>query len=260
MNEIVQNLAGFIYLIILVLIIIGLFKPNKIIPAKFNLKYRRVIILFSGLTLIILGGLIYSTLFSDLKNETKVQKVETIENDSLPIVIQKTEKPLNDSSIVLKYEPEYKILYAKLLDENSNKKDIHKKIKDIIYTQWWNEIEKFDSLKISTKYSRKIYKKCCLEYDKIYAKWLKYGDEDFDRVEFWAQSESERILKKLCVDPESLKIEKTIIQGKTSKGWKCITQYRAKNGFGGYVREFITLIIAYDDENDAYKTVAIHEN
>lgn len=260
MNEIVQNLAGLIYLTILVFIIIGLFKPDKIIPIKFNLKYRRVIILFSGLTLIILVGLIYSTLFPDLKNETKIQKVETIENDSLPIVKEKTEKPLNDSSIVLKYEPEYKKLYAKLLDENSDKKDIHKKINDLIYTQWWNEIEKFDSLKISTKYSRKIYKKCCLEYDKTYAKWIKYGDEDFNRIEYWAQSEAARILNKLCVDPESLKIEKTIVQGKTSKGWKCITQYRTKNGYGGYVREYLTLIIAYDDENDAYTTVDIHEN
>ena len=61
-----------------------------------------------------------------------------------------------------------------------------------------------------------------------------------------------------AVDPKSLVIEESTCEGKTKKGYKCRVIYRAKNGFGGYVRESVSLIMAYDVDSKVYQCIDIH--
>jgi hypothetical protein len=95
------------------------------------------------------------------------------------------------------------------------------------------------------------------KYDKQYARFALYGEEDIGSINYWAKYEAEKILRKLLTDPKSLEIDSVLCNGKTNKGWKCTVIYRAKNGFGGYVREYLTLIMAYDIDNALYKCVAV---
>ncbi len=100
----------------------------------------------------------------------------------------------------------------------------------------------------------KEYETLFRKYDKQFARFMLYGDEDTWEIERYAKREAENILRKLLVDPESLVIENVLCNGKTNKGWKYTVVYRAKNGFGGYVREKITVIMAYNG-NTFYECV-----
>lgn len=252
MKEIFGNIAMYTASLILIVTIFGIFKPQILIPLKFNINHRR--------SIIVIVGLILTIAFTKIKNELlpELSNTSIVENDSVNISDENTNRVLNDTLIVRKFEPEYKKLYLKLQEHGTYKKDIHESIKDLFYNKWWGAIEICDSLKMPTKYSRKVYKKCCLEYDKVYAKWIKYGDEDYDKIETWSKNEAERILSKACVDPESLTIENVSIKGKAKNGWKSIVQYRSKNSLGGYVRDYITLIVAYNEESDIYKAVQVY--
>ena len=98
-----------------------------------------------------------------------------------------------------------------------------------------------------------------LKYDKQYARFCVYGDEDYYRIQDYAKYEAERILPKVLHDPSSLNIDHAKVIGKVKKGWKTIVTYRAKNMFGAYVLNNIYLTMAYDQELGNYKCVDIHE-
>lgn len=70
-------------------------------------------------------------------------------------------------------------------------------------------------------------------------------------MKIWAESNAEMILKKILNDPESLVIEDSVCK-KGKKGWICKVYYRAKNGFGGYVKESIDVILRYDIDEKRY--------
>ena len=137
--------------------------------------------------------------------------------------------------------------------------DLHKIIKNYIYEDWWNLMEKLDSTRLILPKCRKEYDAACLKYDKQYARFCVYGDEDYYRIQDYAKYEAERILPKVLHDPSSLNIDHAKVIGKVKKGWKTIVTYRAKNMFGAYVLNNIYLTMAYDQELGNYKCVDIHE-
>lgn len=143
----------------------------------------------------------------------------------------------------------------KVSDVFSNRKASHKKIQKLLFENWWVTMEQIDSTRQTLPLSRKEYDKACRKYDKHYARFILYGSEDKDNIEFWAKENATTLLYKLLREPESLKIEKVKCIGKTKNGWQCIVDYRAKNGFGGYSREYITLIMAYNEEQDLFECV-----
>lgn len=244
------------------ILIAGMIKPQYVLPTT-KIKRKRLTIL--GITLFlffvcaIIAGHTLPNLPSDNTNTGNQQTEHTdIISDTILIAPH-----VVDSVLAHSCKDTFDSLYNKLmkidhLDAAYNSRNsIHKEIQKFLFDEWWNFMERIDSTRQSLPLSRKEYERSCKKYDKQYARFVLYGDEDIETVKFWAKSEAERILRKLAVDPESLVIEKVSYNGKTKKGYKCTVVYRAKNGFGGYVREYVTLIMAYDMENDLYKCVNI---
>ena len=246
------------FLILPVIFIIGMINPYRIIPAKFNVKNRKQSIFLWTLILFFLFTIIGGNNLPDKNISNTDQKSSTnFEN-------QNTISIPTDSAIIITYKPKFDSLYLQLMrldtivDEmSSSRTELHQQIQDLLFNKWWGVIEKFDSLKHNVVLSKKVYKQCAKKYDKQYGRFLIYGDEDRESIKSWAESEGQRILKKLVRDPKSLVIEEVTIKGKTKKGWNCKIIYRATNGFGGYEREYITLIMAYDNDNKLYKCVSV---
>ena len=243
------------------------FYPKLITKKSFIGKLLRVapsqtFILFLSIVLFLLvGGIevykidhIYSSeereqYYADIqKQDSKkaVQNENSIENK--PITV------LSDSAILRIYKQEFDSLYNKLISLDKvghvdvSRSQYHKKIQNLLYERWWNTMESVDSTFVSLPLSYKEYRKAGLLYDKQLARFVIYGNEDEESINFWAKERAKTILKQTLVDPKSLVIEDVICCGKTQKGWKCEVIYRAKNGFGGYVREKITVIMRYNYE------------
>lgn len=120
-------------------------------------------------------------------------------------------------------------------------------------------MDSYDSTRISLPLSDAEYKKACLLYDKQLARYILYGDEDKYMVRYWAEYNAKKVLRKSLKDPKSLIIkDEDIGLSKTSQGWKCIVPYRAKNSFGGYVVEKLTLIMNYNSEDGIYECIDIY--
>lgn len=170
---------------------------------------------------------------------------------------------LGDEELSRMYRTTYDSLYNLLIAQDNadcienRRSSLHKEIEKFIYEDWWNMMEIVDSTRASIPLCKKEYEFACKQYDKQYERYLKYGDEDKNRIEYWAKEKGRMYLKKVAVDPESLVIEEVRCNGKVSKGWKCVLIYRAKNGFGGYVRESLTMIMSYDNDNELYECVDI---
>ena len=191
------------------------------------------------------------------------RKVETIDSSiSLDSTNLKT-ITLGDKELCKIYKSTYDSLYNLLLAQDNpdcidnRRVSLHKEIKSFIYDDWWNMMEIVDSARTKLPICRKEYEAACKQYDKQYERFLKYGDEDIDRIEYWAKENASRYLQKVAVDPETVVIEDVKSTGKGSKGWKCKVIYRAKNGFGGYVRESLSLIMSYDADNNLYQCIDI---
>lgn len=167
-----------------------------------------------------------------------------------------------DSLLVIAYQEKFDSLYTGLMkldkidDGFYTRKSFHNGFHKM-FDDWFNNMEYLESGGDKVPLNRKEYEKLFRKYDKQFARFILYGDEDRESIKFWAKSEAERILSQLATDPESLVIEKVICNGKTKKGWKCAVIYRARNGFGGYVREYITLIMAYNIDNSLYECADI---
>lgn len=241
--------------------IVGMVKPQYVLPKKLKVKKQRLFIFgttfFLFFASVIIAGHnlphIPETKNSDSSNSG------TIDNN---VEIQELEpqKVLSDSDIANLYKVQFDSLYNDLMkldkvsDVFSNRKASHKKIRECI-ENWWYTMDQIDSTKQTLPLSQKEYDKACRKYDKQYARFTLYGSEDKDNIEFWAKQNAITLLSQLLRDPESLVIEDVKCVGKTKKGWKCLVDYRAKNGFGGYNREYITLIMAYNEEQDLFECV-----
>ena len=255
----------------------GIFYPKLIIRKSFI--GRRLLLVFMSIGSLVLFGFIqeykvnhvYSSeereqYYADIHTQDSINalKKEMEQKKSTKnknFVESKTITVLSDSAILLTYKPEFYRLYNKLNSMDSvqyvddSRSDYHKKIQNLLFEKWWNAMESVDSTHASLPLSYKEYKKCSLLYDKQLARFVIYGDEDIDMINFWAEERAKTILKQTLRDPDSLVVENVICRGKTQKGWMCDVIYRATNGFGGYVREKITLIMQYDMENSLYKCV-----
>ena len=171
---------------------------------------------------------------------------------------------LGDSIIASSYTQQFETLYNQLIgldsqpQEGRSRGELINAIEDLLFNKWWNTISTDDSLSDAFPLSQKAYFDAQKRFDGPYARYCIYGDEIISDVEYWAKISAEEILKKVCVDPKSLVIEGSICEGKTKKGYKCRVIYRAKNGFGGYVRESVSLIMAYDVDSKVYQCIDIH--
>lgn len=244
-----------------IIFVVGMIKPQYVLPKKLNIKRKRLFIFGVSFFLFFLFAVIAG------HNLPKIPEAKKSDNSNSATTnnyeeIQEVEPQniLSDSDIVNLYKTQFDNLYNELMeldkvsDVFSNRKASHKKINKLI-ENWWYTMEQTDSTRQTLPISKKEYEKACRKYDKQYARFILYGSEDKDNIEFWAKENATTLLYKLLPDPESLKIEKVKCIGKTKNGWQCIVDYRAKNGFGGYSREHITLIMAYNEEQDLFECV-----
>ena len=240
------------------ILIAGMIKPQCILPTR-KIKKKRPAIL--GITLFLFfvcANIAENTLPDMSSNNTNMGNKQTENADTLFIAPH-----VVDSVLAHSCKETFDSLYNKLMEIDHldaayySRNSVHKEIQKFLFDEWWNLMERIDSTRQSLPLSRKEYERSYKKYDKQYARFVLYGDEDIETVKFWAKSEAERVLRKLAVDPKSLVIEKVSYNGKIKKGYKCTVVYRAKNSFGGYVREYVTLIMAYDVENNLYKCVNI---
>ena len=152
-------------------------------------------------------------------------------------------------------------LYNRLMDCDKNeaiatdRRSRHEAIRTFVYDEWWEVMEKYDSARTQLPICRKEYAKACKKYDKEHARFAKYGDEDLDYIKIVAEGEAERILRQVLRDPKSLEIISISTPSKVSNGYRCNVKYRAKNGFGGYNVEQISMVLAYDEDSSWYKCI-----
>lgn len=241
------------------ILIAGMLKPQCVLPTK-KIKKKRPVIFVSTLFMFFMCAIIAGHTLPNIPSNSMSIKSNNTDTLSDSILI---DSHVIDSALAHSAKETFDSLYNKLMEIDHldaayhSRSSVHKEIQKFLFDEWWVLMGHIDSTRQSLPLSQKEYERSCEKYDKQYARFVLYGDEDIESVKFWAKSEAERILRKLAVDPESLVIEKVLYNGKTKKGYKCTIVYRAKNGFGGYVREYITLIMAYDMESNLYKCVSI---
>lgn len=247
-----------------IIFIVGMIKPQYVLPKKLNIKRKRLFIFGVSFFLFFLFAVISGHNLPKISETKNLDSSDSaITNNYVETREPEPQKILSDSDIVNLYKVQFDSLYNELMkldkvsDVFSNRKAFHKKIQKLLFENWWVTMEQIDSTRQALPLSRKEYDKACRKYDKQYARFILYGSEDKDNIEFWAKESSIVLLNKLLREPESLVIEKVKCIGKTKKGWQCIIDYRAKNGFGGYTREYITLIMAYNEEQDIFKCVDV---
>ena len=324
MQAVLYFIVGIITIIgIPIIAIIGLIKPNRIIPERLNIRKPRLIIILSAIVLFVFGAFLLGLLEPDAspqkgKSEEKVvlndsiiaasysQKIEDLykavyTTDSLnrydlcynlDLLLKDWKNDMNsldsswqslplsktaykeaalkyaavgDSIIAESYTQKFDTLLNQLiaqdsqLDERISRGTLVKEIEDLLFNKWWNSISVDDSLLPEFPLSQKAYYDAQKRFDGPYSRYCIFGDGQMHEVEYWAKSRARDFLMKVCVDPDSLVIEDVIFNGKTKKGYKFNVIYRAKNGFGGYVRESVTLVLAYDIASGTYQCVEIYQ-
>lgn len=256
MKEIIGIICVIIVMLQPVIFIVGLIKPALIIPNKCSVKNRRMkifgICLLCFLVFAVVGG---NLLPDDIEDKAKKDAIENVAKcDTIEIPV--------DSALVLCYKPEFDSLYNRLvaLDSDAygymNRKSYHEQIQNLLYEKWWNAMSLIDSTRNIIPLSHTEYKRACKLYDKQLARFVLYGDEDESSIQFWAKEYANKILHKTLKDPKSLIVDSDDIRlSKIKKGWKCIVPYRAKNSFGGYVMETLTLVLNYNMDKSIYECI-----
>ncbi|MDL2212929.1 hypothetical protein LJC72_05760 [Bacteroides sp. OttesenSCG-928-D19] len=255
MKEVIGTICVIVVMLQPIIFIIGLINPNLIIRNRHNVKNRRMKIF----GLCFLCFLVFAVVGGNLLPDTSDKK------DTANIILCDTIEVSTDSVLVSYYKQQFDSLYNKLLalDEdaygNMNRKSYHNQIQNLLYEKWWNAMLAIDSTHNNLPLSESEYQKACKLYDKQLTRFVLYGDEDKSSIRFWAKENANKALRKTLKDPNSLILDDEDIRlSKTKYGWKCIVPYRAKNGFGGYVVETLTLIMSYNIEEHIYKCVDIY--
>lgn len=165
-----------------------------------------------------------------------------------------------DTALVICYKHQFDSLYNTIVEINKGQRpsegltDCHKQIRNLLQ-EWLNIMDKLDPDDKGLPYSTKEWTKAGDRYYNLSRQFDLYGDGDICDIRFWAKEDATTGLRKILNDPSSLKINRDDIQVyKTTKGWKCVVPYRAKNGFGAYVLNTATLIMNYDVEAGRYTT------
>lgn len=258
MKETIGIICVVIVILQPVIFIIGLIAPNLIIPNRYNVKNRRMKIFGLCFLCFLVFAIVSGNLLPnphDIKDNT----------DTANATLCDTIEISADSVLVLFYRPQFDSLYDRLLalDEDAygdvNRKSYHNQIQNLLYEKWWNAMLAIDSTHNSLSLSKSEYQKACKLYDKQLTRFILYGDEDKNSIRFWAKESARKVLRKTLRDPSSLTIDDEDIRlNKTKQGWKCIVPYRAKNGFGGYVIETLTLVMTYNMDEGNYKCIDIY--
>lgn len=166
-----------------------------------------------------------------------------------------------DTALVLCYNHQFDSLYNIIVEIDKGQRaseglsDCHRKIRNLLQ-EWLNTMDKLDPDDKGLPYSTKEWTKAGDRYYNLGRKFDLYGDEDVFDIKYWAKEDAIKGLRKVLNDPGSLKIDRDDIRVyKTTKGWKCVVPYRAKNLFGAYVLETATLIMNYNIEAGRYTTI-----
>lgn len=268
MQSFIPVIFSLTFILLFGIFIVGMIKPQAILGST-KIKMKRLFIfvayVVSVIIIVNIAELIDPKIFETEPSPTSQTNIKS-EAPELEEGVTSTEpkEEFTDSLLAKTYKENFDRLYDELMEIDnsedailSSREEIHKKIQNLLFDSWWNNMESIDPTRKVLPLSRKEYAICSKKYDTQYARFILYGDEDIDSIKFWAEEKGEDILKRMLVDPESLVIEKVICKGKTKKGWKCIIIYRAKNSFGGYVREQITLIMDYNEELSIYDCVEV---
>lgn len=257
----VFNICVFISMMVIIIYIIGMIKPDRIIPSN-KIKSKRTFLTIVTIFLTaIIGGIESSYMVNESSQPNDISDsiakgLKTAEYKTITISPQKM-----DSIAANMYSHTFDSLYNSLVElehesfTGDKRRSLREQLMDLFDNRWSYAMEHFDSLGNKMPLCHKEFKRCKSKYNKIYAQYLVYGDADPDEIETWANYEGERILKKVVRDPKSLKIESVTCNGKVKKGWKCTIIYRATNGFGGYTREALRMIVAFDNEKLSYTCV-----
>ena len=285
--ETLNSILAIIAILSIICAIVGLFKPQFFIPKKVEFKRPRLTVFIVFVSLFFLIALIGGNLMTPetdsednpITENTEVNKktekdlyvvadpIELIQMMKAPK--GKPSKKVRQPDAIVIYDSlwtrilvhRFDSLYNRLMDCDKNeaiatdRRSRHEAIKAYIYDEWWEVMEKYDSARTQLPICRKEYAKACTKYDKEYARFIKYGDEDLDYVKIVAEGEAKRILKQVLRDPKSLEIISVSTPSKVSNGYHCNVKYRAKNGFGGYNVEQITMVLAYDEDSYSYRCI-----
>ncbi len=189
------------------------------------------------------------------QKKIKKQQKETSKDSIYTITI-----PI-DTALVICYKHHFDSLYNIIVEVDKGQRpseglaNCHEQIRNLLQ-EWLNTMDKLDPDDKGLPYSTKEWTKAGDRYYSLGRKFDLYGDGDVFDIRFWAKEDATTGLRKILNDPGSLKIDRDDIQVyKTTKGWKCVVPYRAKNGFGAYVLNTATLIMNYDVEAGRYTTV-----
>lgn len=270
-RDFMEALIETLVLLSVLAFIVGMFSPQTVLPNFIPNHRGLVALIYLGLSVAIpLCWTSYREYTMSPEEKVRLaeerERTKTIRDSLAKLHVKKTETSIpviTDSSLISKSVPKFDSLYFELLELDkpqgmttySERSTYLKKIQHLLFEDWWNEMEKADSTHIQFSQARKEYDRCCKKYDKQYARYQIYGDEDLSSVEYWTKNRAKQILKKVCVDPESLVIEQVQTPRKVKTGWKSNVIYRAKNGFGGYVRESLTLVMQYNADNGTYDCI-----
>ena len=235
--------------------IIGIIKPSIFLSKKKEYKYPRLSVFGCAVGAIILFAIIGTATAPKEMLESDTPSAKQIE-ETAPELIQLSDEQLTK---ILKHE--FDSLYNRLVNIDTidplsrDRKGMHKEIQSFLYDGWWNLMESADSSRTKLPLCRKEYANACKKYDKEYAKFLIYGNEDEFEVKEWAKYEAERVLRQVLKDPKSLEIIEVSSCTKVAKGYRCIVKYRAKNGFGGYNVDNLDMVLAWKDEEGLYRCI-----
>lgn len=242
LKTMINNFFGFTFAISFFLILIGLISPKIAFFWNKKLASRKNVLVFYGITFII-SMFIFNppppdpkNLVKENKNQEKVIEKErqltfeeyssSIENDWNQISLT------NDGDF-----PQYKDYYEAL-------EQIFKKIEDSKKT--------YDTLSLS-KLSNKLSKS--KKYTEALSNYIIYG-QPMMSVDITYPCEAH--IKEYANDPESIDIEKSIITGKTKKGYEVMVKYRGNNAFGGKVLNISSFDVRYNFINNSFYVFKMH--
>lgn len=176
------------------------------------------------------------------------------EVDSLFIEMQKAIMPKTEAEYVTLYDSLSKPLLSELKSSHYKRESLELLSK--VVRDCEDVTAKFNAMGYKVPKLKQFNKSLESLFSKENKDYELYGDDDIESVKYWAESNAKTILKNIARDPSSVKIDKVVCDGKLKNGWKCRVQYRAKNGYGGYGRDVITLVMQYDVSDKVYKCIA----
>ena len=176
----------------------------------------------------------------------------TQEVNNLFVEMQAAIMPKVEAEYIDRYNLRSKSLFTKLEESSYHKESLLDSL-SLLVRECDYVVHTFNTMGYNVPKLTQFSKSLNSSFSKERKNYELYGNGDRDNIMMWAETEAKVILKEFARDPRSVKIEKVVCDGRTKDGWKCRVQYRAKNGFGGYDSDVLTVIMAYDAYESVYK-------